>query len=275
MSGRLDGKVALIPGGASGIVRSCAEQFAQEGADILVSDLQDEKGAEVVVAVEALGQRAIYRHADTTSEDDNEVIASAAISELGRLDICVAAAGVSHAAYESGNLAPDEELMKRRYQAPDEGLITNRPLEMWEKVIDVNLTGVMLTNRAAGRQMIEQGEGGAIINIASIAGKHPAVGSPEYCVSKAGVWMLTKSLALEFASYQVRVNAIGPGFIETPMTEVFRADENIRQRWLAMTPMGRFGLPDEVAQAALFLASDEASFYSGQILHPDGGFFTE
>ena len=165
--------------------------------------------------------------------------------------------------------------MRRHHQVPDAGLITNRPVETWEKVIDVNLTGVMLTNRAAGRQMIEQGEGGAIINIASIAGKHPAVASPEYCVSKAGVWMLTKSLALEFASHQVRVNAIGPGFIETPMTEVFRADERIRQRWLAMTPLGRFGLPEEVAYAALFLASDEASFYSGQILHPDGGFFTE
>ncbi len=275
MSGRLNGKVALITGGASGIGRACAELFAQEGADILISDLHDEKGAAVAAAVEAFGQRAVYRHADTTSEADNETVAAATVSELGRLDICVAAAGVSHAAYDSGNVAPDEELMRRRYQAPDEGLITNRPVETWEKVIDVNLTGVMLTNRAAGRQMIERGEGGAIINIASIAGKHPAIASPEYSVSKAGVWMLTKSLALEFASHQVRVNAIGPGFIETPMTEASRADEQIRQRWLAMTPLGRFGLPEEVAYAALFLASDEASFYSGQILHPDGGFFTE
>ena len=167
MSGRLDGKVALITGGASGIGRACAELFAQEGADVLVSDLHDEAGAEVVAAVEALGRRALYRHADTISEADNEAIAAAAVSELGRIDICVAAAGVSHAAYDSGNAAPDEELMRRRYEASDEGLITNRPVEMWEKVIDVNLTGVMLTNRAAGRQMIAQGEGGAIINIAS------------------------------------------------------------------------------------------------------------
>lgn len=275
MSGRLDGKVAVITGGASGIGRACAELFAREGADVLVSDIHDEKGAEAVAAVEALGRRAHYLHVDTTSEAANEAMAQAAVDELGRLDVCVAAAGVSHAAYDSGNTAPDEELIRRRYQQPEDGMLTNRPVEMWEKVIDVNLTGVMLTNRAAARQMMALGNGGAIINISSIAGKHPAVGSPEYCVSKAGVWMLTKSLALELAPFQIRVNAIGPGFIETPMTAVFRADEELSQRWLAMTPMGRFGYPEEIATTALFLASEEASFYSGQILHPDGGFFTE
>jgi NAD(P)-dependent dehydrogenase (short-subunit alcohol dehydrogenase family) len=272
--GRLEGRVALITGGASGIGRACAELFAGEGADVLVSDINEAGGAETVAAVEALGQRAAFIRTDTRVEAENEAMAQAGVDQLGRLDICVAAAGVSHASYDSGNAAPDEELMRRRYQEPDEGLITNRPVEMWEKVIDINLTGVMLTNRAAARQMMALGNGGSIINISSIAGRHPGAGSPEYCVSKAGVWMLSKSFALEFARFDIRVNAIGPGFIETPMTAVFRADESVKQRWMAMTPMGRFGLPMEVANAALFLASDESSFYTGQILHPDGGVFT-
>ena len=270
---RLEGRVALITGGASGIGRACAELFAGEGADVMVSDINEAGGLETVVAVEALGQRAVFIRTDTTVEAENEAMAQATVDQLGRLDICVAAAGVSHASYDSGNAAPDEELMRRRYQQPDEGLITNRPVEMWEKVIDINLTGVMLTNRAAARQMMALENGGSIINISSIVGRHPGVGSPEYCVSKAGVLMLSKSFALEFAPFKIRVNAIGPGFIETPMTEVFRADEGVSQRWRAMTPMGRFGLPEEVANAALFLASDESSFYTGQILHPDGGVY--
>ena len=151
MSGRLDGKVAVITGGASGIGRACAVLFAREGADVLVSDIHDEKGAEAVAAVEALGRRAYYLHVDTTSEAANEAMAQAAVDELGRLDICVAAAGVSHASYDSGNTAPDEELIRRRYQQPEEGMLTNRPVEMWEKV----------NRRQSQRRHAHQSRGGA------------------------------------------------------------------------------------------------------------------
>jgi NAD(P)-dependent dehydrogenase (short-subunit alcohol dehydrogenase family) len=152
--------------------------------------------------------------------------------------------------------------------------VVNKPVEHWEKVLAVNLTGVMLTNRAVARRMIDRGSGGSIVNIASGAAKIPIPGSADYCVSKAGVWMLTKCLALELAPHGIRVNAIGPGFIETPMTERMREDEAAVQRIISTTPLGRLGQPLDIANAALFLASDEASFWTGEIVFPDGGLFT-
>ena len=156
----------------------------------------------------------------------------------------------------------------------DASHLINKPVEYWEKVLSVNLTGVMLTNRAVARLMVENGWKGSIINIASGAAKIPIVGAADYCVSKAGVWMLTKVLALELAGYGIRVNAIGPGFIETPMTASMRADEERVRRLVAGTPLGRLGTPEDIANAALFLASDESSFFTGEILFPDGGLFT-
>jgi NAD(P)-dependent dehydrogenase (short-subunit alcohol dehydrogenase family) len=148
-----------------------------------------------------------------------------------------------------------------------------KPTEYWEKVLNVNLTGVMMCDRAAARHMIENG-GGSIINIASGAAKIPIAGAAEYCVSKAGVWMLTKVLAIEIARHNVRVNAIGPGFIETPMTASMRADEQRKQAIVNSVPLGRLGQPEDIANAALFLASDESSYFTGEILFPDGGMFT-
>src|SRR5690606_32910365 len=127
----------------------------------------------------------------------------------------------------------------------------------WEKVMAVNLTGVMLTDRAFARRMIDAGIEGSIVNIASGAAKIPLPGAADYCVSKAGVWMLTKVLALEVARHKVRVNAIGPGFIETPMTAAATSDEERRRRLEESTPLGRIGQPEDIANTALFLASDE------------------
>jgi len=138
----------------------------------------------------------------------------------------------------------------------------------------VNLTGVMLTDRAVARRMIAAGNGGSIVNIASGAAKIPIPGAADYCVSKTGVWMLTKTLALELTGHQIRVNAIGPGMIETPMTVQAHSDEERRRQIENNTPLGRFGQPQDIANAALFLASDESSFTTGQMLHPDGGIFT-
>jgi len=268
MSGQLEGKAALITGGASGIGAACAVRFAREGADLLLADLLPDRAAETVAAVEALGRRAVVAECDASREADNESIAQLCVDEFGRLDVCVAAAGISHAAYVSGETREPDPDRTATY-------IAKQDVEHWEKVLAVNLTGVMLTDRACARRMLELGNGGSIINLASIMAKFPMPGAGNYCVSKAGVWMLTKVLAQELAPDGIRINAIGPGFIETPMTASIQADESLNQWVHSLTPMRRFGKPEEIAKAALFLAGDEASYMTGEILHPDGGWFTD
>ncbi len=264
---QLEGRVAVITGGASGIGRACVKRFAQEGADVVVADLNPERGAEVVNEVRSsTNQRALFVPVDVTSEDDIERLADAAMSEFGRIDCAVAAAGVSNAHYVSGEL-------QQRAEDPTAGFLVNKPVEDWKRVLDVNLTGVMLTDRALARRMIEAGNGGSIVNIASVAGKLPLAGAGDYCVSKAGVVMLTKMLALELSGQGIRVNAIGPGFIETPMTAGMRTNPEGEQRIIGMTPMGRMGKPEEIANTALFLASDESSYFTGQTIFPAGGMF--
>ena len=268
MPGRLQDQIAIITGGASGIGRATAIRFADEGAHIVVADLNAERSAETVAAVKALGRRAIAVRTDTSSSAECEALADAAVAEFGRINLLVAAAGISHALYVSG--AETSSVAGDRNAAH----LINKPIEYWEKVINVNLTGVMFTNRAVARRMVEGGWHGSIVNIASGAAKIPIVGAADYCVSKAGVWMLTKVLALELAGHGIRVNAIGPGFIETPMTASMRADEDRQRQLIAGTPLGRLGQPEDIANAALFLSSDEASFFTGEIIFPDGGLFT-
>lgn len=261
MAGKLNGKVAVITGGASGIGRACAERYADEGADIVIADLQE--GNDAVAAVQARGREAVFVPTDTSNEDSCENLAAVTIEKFGAIDLLVAAAGIGHAGATS-DVAADSSAM----------LLVNQPLSSWQRVIDVNLNGVMLSDRAIGRRMIEAGNGGVIINIASIMAKVPQVGVGPYCVSKAGVWMLTKIMAMELAPYDIRVNAIGPGFIDTPMTAGLNVSET--GRWaMAITPMKRMGTAEEVATTALFLASDDASFYTGALLHPHGGVFTD
>jgi NAD(P)-dependent dehydrogenase (short-subunit alcohol dehydrogenase family) len=267
MAGRLQGKIAVVTGGASGIGRACAQRFAEEGAHIVIGDLDEKRGQESAVELRTLGVKASFVRTDTSREADCDALMAEAVSQHGKLDVLLAAAGISHALYVSG--AEPSEVRSDRTAI---GVLT-KPTEYWEKVINVNLTGVMMCDRAAARHMIDGG-GGSIINIASGAAKIPLAGSAEYCVSKAGVWMLTKVLALEVARDNVRVNAIGPGFIETPMTASIRANEEARQRIANSIPMRRLGLPEDIANAALFLASDESSYFTGEILFPDGGMFT-
>jgi NAD(P)-dependent dehydrogenase (short-subunit alcohol dehydrogenase family) len=262
------GKVAVVTGGASGLGRASAERFAQEGADIVVADIHEKQGQEVVAAVKALGQQAIFVQTDTSKESDCEALADAAMAEFGKIDALVAAAGVSHALYESG--VEREQTTAERSAS----FLVNKPSEYWEKVMAVNLTGVMLTDVAIARKMIEKGTKGSIINIASGAAKIPIPGAADYCVSKAGVWMLTKTFALEVAEHGIRVNAIGPGFIETPMTASMRSDEARVQQLLSTIPLRRLGVPEDIANTALFLASDESTYFTGEIIFPDGGLFT-
>ena len=186
----------------------------------------------------------------------------AALDKYGRVDAVVAAAGLSHAGYVSGE----------KNARATTGLL-DQSVEDWQRVMDVNLTGVMLVNQAAAKAMIDSGIQGTIVNIASVAAKVPLRGGVDYCVSKAGVWMLTKAFALEMADYGIRVNAIGPGFIETPMTARMGADADGEAWMRSMTPMDRLGTTDEIASTALFLSTDQSSYTTGQILFPAGGMF--
>ena len=274
---RLDGKVAVVTGGANGLGRACAVRFAEEGADIVVGDILGDAAETTLSLVEAVGRKAIFVHTDATSVEDNEALAQAAVDTFGRLDVLLTAAGVSSADYVSGDSAA---ITRRIY---DEGAIALDPahrftkvsLTEWNRVFEINTTGTMLAMQSAVRRMLALGTRGSIITIASIAGKHPDAGPLPYCVSKTAVCMLTKHTARQLAGAGIRVNAIGPGFIETNMTAPLNEVPELGKRLLEGVPMGRMGIPLEIANTALFLASDESSYFTGEILHPDGGFFTE
>ena len=266
---RFEDRVALVTGGASGMGRETSLRLAREGAAVVVAGLpDDERGPETVALIEAEGGRALYVGADVAREADCDAMAQAALDRFGRLDYCVAAAGILHARYVSGEIAPED-------QNPDRsaGHLTNKPLEFWERVLAVNLTGVMLTNRAVAKRLIAQGEGGAIVNISSGAAKIPMRGSAEYSVSKAGVWMLTRCLALELAPHDIRVNTVAPGVIDTPMALAVSSDESRRQQLERSIPLGRLGEAADIAEASLFLLSAQSDYMTGQIIHPDGGLF--
>jgi NAD(P)-dependent dehydrogenase (short-subunit alcohol dehydrogenase family) len=276
VSGRLEGRIAVVTGGGNGIGRACCVRFAEEGADVVVADLLDEPGAETVGLVKDLGREALFVHLDASNQADNESLAAQAVERFGKIDILVTAAGISHSGYVSGKTEVDTAMMTEaasRFGQPGAGILGLEP-DGWKKVLDVNLTGTMLAVRACVPNMIENGKG-SIITIASIAAKRPEAGPYAYAVSKAGVWMFTKSLAQDLAKAGVRVNAIGPGFVDTNMTKMFMEIEMVKQMVLQSVPMGRPAEPREIANAALFLASDESSYFTGEILHPDGGFYTE
>ena len=267
-TGRLQDKVIVITGGASGIGYACAKRLVDEGAKVILADLFPEQGEAAAEAIRAMlpGAEAVFVKTDVTSEDEQEALGLATLNRFGRVDGVIAAAGISNANYfeERG----DEP------RALDAGHVINKATADWQKVLDVNLTGVMLTNKVMARLMIESETHGSIVNIASVAAKRPLLGAADYCVSKAGVAMLTQVMAAELSQLNVRVNAIGPGFIETPMTQNIRAENEGNMMVMSMTPMGRYGLPIEIANTALFLLSDESSYFSGQTLFPAGGMFT-
>jgi len=255
-------KVAVITGGASGIGRSCARRFAAEGARVVLGDINVEAAVEAAAEIESAGGTAYAVRLDAAAPADNVAMIQAALDKYGRVDAVVAAAGLSHAGYVSGE----------KNARATTGLL-DQSVEDWQRVMDVNLTGVMLVNQAAAKAMIDGGIQGTIVNIASVAAKVPLRGGVDYCVSKAGVWMLTKAFALEMADYGIRVNAIGPGFIETPMTARMGADTDGEAWMRSMTPMDRLGTTDEIASTALFLSTDQSSYTTGQILFPAGGMF--
>jgi NAD(P)-dependent dehydrogenase (short-subunit alcohol dehydrogenase family) len=274
--GRLQDQVAVVTGGANGIGRACAVRFAEEGADVVIGDLLPEPAQETVRAVEAAGRRAVFHRLDASSKEQNEALADVAVAEFGRIDVLLTAAGISHGDYLSGDLERDQKRVAQQldYQEQTALAFCDIDVEDWRRVLEVNLTGTFLAIQAAARRMVEAGTRGRIITIASIAAKNPDAGPPAYTASKAGVWMLTKKAARDLAPAGIRVNSIGPGYTATHMTAVIGQLEERHQQLLAAIPMGRFGEAREIADAALFLAGDESSYMTGQILHPDGGFFT-
>ena len=277
MKGRLEGRVAVVTGGGNGIGRACCERFAEEGADVVVADLLDEAGTETVQLVEKTGRSGHFVHVDAASLEHNEELVRQAVDRFGRIDVLVTAAGISHADYKSGDRSRDEEMLTRALESRADPARRMLELELpqWQKVLDVNLTGTFLALQAVARQMVAQGTGGSIVTIASVAAKQPEAGPMSYAVSKAGVWMLTKSAARSLGKAGIRVNSIGPGFIDTNMTAMATAIPEAREMFLANLPLGRLGTARDVADTALFLAGDESSYFTGEILHPDGGFFTD
>jgi NAD(P)-dependent dehydrogenase (short-subunit alcohol dehydrogenase family) len=254
--GRLQERVAIITGGASGIGQATAVRFAEEGAHIMVADLpaQSAGAAETLARVQALGRRGQFVAIDVTQEAQVDEMAEAAMTAFGRIDILVAAAGI-------------EQDPRRPGHPP----LLELPTASWQRLLDVNLTGVMLCNREVARRMIAGGRRGSIINLASGAARRTRPGLVTYSITKAGVWMLTRGLALELAPYGIRVNAIGPGIVASPMTHrLYGSPAGVEERGQTV-PLGRVGQPLDIAHTAVFLASDESSFYTGSLLHPDGG----
>jgi 3-oxoacyl-[acyl-carrier protein] reductase len=243
--GVLDGKVAVVTGAARGIGRAIAEKLASEGADIALCDLEKDWLKDTADAVAGMGRKVECFAVDVSNADGCKETIGAINSSFERIDIMVNNAGII------------KDTMMRRMKEED-----------WDAVIAVNLKGTFLFTQAASGVMIKQ-RSGAIINIASIIGLIGNAGQCNYAASKAGVIALTKSAAKELAGRNVRVNAVAPGFIESKMTQSL--SEGIRDRMLEAIPMKRFGEPEDIAKVVLFLASDESSYITGQVLTVSGG----
>ena len=247
---RLEGKVALITGAGSGIGKVTAERFAAEGAEVVVADLAVDEAEAVAAGITAAGGAAHAVGVDVADEDRVDAMVAAAVDTYGGLHVLVNNAGIFPA---------------------DDGGVRDTPPATWQKVMEVNLKGVWLGCRAAIPAMLESG-GGSIVNIASfVALMGAATAQVAYTASKGGVLALTREAAVEYARSGIRVNALCPGPIETPLLAELLADPVRRQRRLVHIPLGRFGRPEEIAAAALFLASDESSFVTGSALVVDGG----
>jgi NAD(P)-dependent dehydrogenase (short-subunit alcohol dehydrogenase family) len=275
--GRFDGKVAVITGGGNGIGRACAVRFASEGAAVVVADLQGDRAEDTVRELEAAGSKAAAVTLDATSREDNDAMAGIAVERFGGLDVLVTAAGISHSDYRSGDLENELKVALGRADQLESPWRAAFELSQdeWQKVLDVNLTGTLLAIQACGVRMAERG-GGAVVTIASIAAKDPDAGPLAYTVSKAGVWMLTKKMARLLAGVDIRVNSIGPGFIETNMTQILQMlPPEFRDQLINRIPLQRVGQPSEIAAVAAFLASEDSSYMTGELLHPDGGWYTE
>ncbi|MDW5318457.1 3-oxoacyl-ACP reductase FabG [Rhizobium sp. PL01] len=247
---RLDSKVAVVTGAARGIGRAVAERLAAAGAHVVIADRDAAEAAVATSAIEQAGGKASAVSLDVTDRDQIAEVVKRLYAAHGGIDILVNNAGIVRN-------APAAEMS----------------LDDWKSVIDIDLGGVFNCSQAFGRRMIADGRG-AIVNISSICGEVTVYPQPQvsYNAAKAGVNLLTKSLAVEWAKLGVRVNAVAPGYVGTELTLRGRSNEEWFGTWMSMTPMGRLGEPREIANAVLFLAADASSYITGTVLTVDGGY---
>ena len=250
MTAELDGKVGLVTGGTSGIGRETAVLFAKAGAKVVVAGRREAEGQETVELIRAGGGDALFVKADVSKASEVEALVKKTVENFGRLDVAFNNAGIE------GVWVP----------------IVRQSEEDWDRTIDINLKGVWLCLKYEIRQMLRQGGGGAIVNMSSVTGLIGSAGAAAYSASKHGVIGLTKSAALENAKGGIRVNAVCPAVIETPMAERIFGAPQVHKFVLSCHPIGRFGRPMEVAEAVVWMCSDHASFMTGQSLVLDGGF---
>ncbi len=250
----LVGKVAIVTGAAQGIGRACAARLAREGAAVVLCDVNAGAGAEVASAIETGGGKAIFVPCDVVKAADIDSALAATLKAFGRLDVLVNNAGVL-----------------------DDAPFLDLSIEEFDRVLGVNLRGAFMMAQAAARQMVKQGRptdsvsAGAIVNMSSINERFGLPDHVAYSVSKGGISQLTKSMAVALAPQGIRVNAVGPGTIDTPILAGVIKDKAFRAKVLSRTPLGRFGRPDEIAAVVAWLASDEASYVTGTTLFADGG----
>ena len=241
----LEGKVAIVTGAAQGIGRAIAETLARDGADIVVADLDPGRSQETVAAITKLGRRAVNVKVNVAEWNDVKNMTDQVLKDWGKIDILVNNAGVTR-----------------------DGLLVRMKEEDWNLVLQVNLHGTFHCTKAVLQPMTKQ-RSGRIVNIASIVGVMGNAGQANYAASKAAVIGFTKSVAREYASRMVTVNAVAPGFVDTAMTQGLQ--QEVRDALLKQIPLGRLGQPGDVAEAVRFLASEEAGYITGQVLHVNGG----
>jgi NAD(P)-dependent dehydrogenase (short-subunit alcohol dehydrogenase family) len=253
MAGILANKVALITGAGSGIGRATAKVFAREGARLVLLDIVEQGGDETLQMVKQMSSEAIFRKADVSKAADVDGAVADAVATYGRLDCAFNNAGIGGAGKLTHEYSEDE----------------------WHRVISINLTGVWLCMRAELRQMLKQG-GGAIVNTSSIMGLTGAIRVPAYTAAKHGVAGLTKAAALEYGRHGIRINAVCPAPIYTPLLmSGFQKRPDIEQRYIRSEPMKRLGQPEEVGEAVAWLCSDRASYVTGLPMPVDGGYMAQ
>jgi glucose 1-dehydrogenase len=250
----LDGKVAIVTGASQGIGRACAVRLAKEGAKVAVCDVNADGGAEVAKAIVADGGQAVFVRCDVAKAEDVAAALAATLKAYGRVDVLVNNAGIL-----------------------DDAPFLDLSVEELDRVLGVNLRGAFLMAQAAARQMVAQGaaaaggSAGAIVNMSSINEKFGLPDHVAYSISKGGISQLTRAMAVALAPHGIRVNAVGPGTIDTPILAGVIKDKAFRTKVLSRTPLGRFGRPEEIAAVVAWLASDESSYVTGTTVFADGG----
>ena len=250
MTKELEGKVGLVTGGTSGIGRETAVLFAKAGVKVVVAGRREREGNETIELVRAAGGEGLFQKADVSKASEVEALIQKAVERFGRLDVAFNNAGIE------GVWVP----------------IVRQSEEDWDRTININLKGVWLCLKYEIKQMLKQGGGGSIVNMASVTGLVGGAGAAAYSASKHGVVGLTKSAALETARSGIRINAVCPAVIETPMGERLFGAPAVHKSVVGLHPIGRFGRPAEIAEAVVWMCSDRASFMTGQSLILDGGF---